>query len=62
MITLRKKHRGYDKYNKSDLKWPEEMPYNWKILKLKQLSKIETGNTPPKSDSDNYSENKKYHI
>jgi type I restriction enzyme S subunit len=40
----------------SNVGWIEEIPNHWLIKKLKYLSWIETGNTPPKNDIENYDE------
>ncbi|MGN4241023.1 restriction endonuclease subunit S [Staphylococcus equorum] len=46
--------RLYSEYKDSGVEWIGEVPEEWRVSKLKYLSTIETGNTPPKSDEDNY--------
>ena len=46
--------RKYDKYKDSGIEWIGDIPEGWKIKRIKDTSKLETGNTPPKSDPKNY--------
>ena len=47
--------KPYTKYKPSGIAWLGEIPEHWEVRKLKNISKIETGTTPPKNDSENYS-------
>ena len=38
----------------SGINWFGEIPSHWKIKRLKQISKIVTGNTPSMNEPDNY--------
>lgn len=38
----------------SGIPWIGEVPKNWKIVKLKRVAKIQTGNTPNKTKQDEY--------
>ena len=40
----------------SGVEWLGEIPANWEVKKLKYVAEIITGNTPPKSDPENYDE------
>ncbi|ANX01643.1 hypothetical protein CSTERLE_08665 [Thermoclostridium stercorarium subsp. leptospartum DSM 9219] len=42
------------KMKDSGVEWIGEIPEHWEINKLKRLSNIITGNTPPKSEEENY--------
>lgn len=44
------------KMKDSGVEWIGEIPEGWGVKKLKHLANIQTGNTPPKSDLDNYCE------
>jgi type I restriction enzyme S subunit len=44
----------YSTYKPSNVEWLGDVPTNWKVLRLKDIAKIETGNTPSKSESQNY--------
>lgn len=44
------------KMKDSGIPWLGQIPEHWKVKKLKFLSTIITGNTPPKNDERNYSE------
>ena len=46
--------KKYSNYKDSEIEWIGEIPEDWEVKKIKQVSKIETGNTPPKSDEENY--------
>lgn len=42
------------KMKDSGVEWIGEIPEHWEVSKLKRLCLIVTGNTPPKSDEENY--------
>tara|TARA_Y100000996_G_scaffold415001_1_gene407743 strand:- start:203 stop:1423 length:1221 start_codon:yes stop_codon:yes gene_type:complete len=44
----------YDSYKDSEVQWIGEVPHHWVISKLKYVSDIVTGNTPPTKDKNNY--------
>ena len=44
----------YSSYKDSGVEWIGEIPNHWIKTKLKHVSEIITGNTPPTKDSDNY--------
>ena len=44
----------YDSYKNSGVEWIGEIPTHWTKSKLKFVSEIVTGNTPPTKDEDNY--------
>ena len=46
--------KRYPAYEDSGIEWIGEIPSEWKITKLKYISEIITGNTPPKKDEENY--------
>jgi len=46
--------KRYTSYKNSKVEWIGEIPSHWEISKLKLLSELTTGNTPPKKDDDNY--------
>ena len=48
------KFKRYERYKDSGVEWIGEIPEHWEINKLKRLSNIITGNTPPKSEEENY--------
>lgn len=48
------KIRKYPTYRDSGIEWIGEIPEHWKHKKLKYVANVETGNTPPKADEDNY--------
>jgi len=48
------KYKRYERYKDSGVEWIGEIPEHWEINKLKRLSNIITGNTPPKSEEENY--------
>ena len=48
------KYKRYEKYKDSGIEWIGEIPEHWEINKLKRLSNIITGNTPSKSEEENY--------
>lgn len=43
----------------SGIDWIGEIPEGWKVKRLKDISKISTGNTPPRINDCNFSKNKK---
>ena len=47
----------YPKYKPSHIDWIGDIPEGWEIKKIKYIAKLETGNTPPKSDKMNYDDN-----
>ncbi|HBU06940.1 MAG TPA: restriction endonuclease subunit S [Candidatus Magasanikbacteria bacterium] len=53
-LTLKKQYQTYDRYKDSGIDWMGDVPEGWNVLKLKQFANVITGNTPPKSDSENY--------
>ena len=44
----------YSSYKDSGVEWIGEIPSKWSLKKLKHVSKIVTGNTPPTKDLENY--------
>ena len=46
--------KRYDSYKDSGVEWIGEVPSHWTKSKLKFVSEIITGNTPPTKDEDNY--------
>jgi len=48
------RYKRYERYKDSGVEWIGEIPEHWKISKLKRLSSIITGNTPSKSEEENY--------
>jgi len=44
----------YDSYKDSGVEWVGEIPSHWINSRLKYVSEIVTGNTPPTKDEDNY--------
>ncbi|MBE2914588.1 hypothetical protein [Anoxybacillus flavithermus] len=50
-------YTSYSKYKDPRIDWIGEVPEHWEIRKLKYISKIVTGGTPPKSEAGNYDEN-----
>ena len=46
--------KRYDSYKDSGVEWIGEIPSHWTKSKLKFVSEIITGNTPPTKDEDNY--------
>jgi type I restriction enzyme, S subunit len=47
------------KLKDSGIDWLGEIPEEWEVKKLKYIAKIKTGYTPPKNDSNNYSDDGK---
>ena len=45
---------AYNDYKETGINWLGKVPSHWEVRKLKLIAKVVTGNTPPKSDSDNY--------
>ena len=48
----------YSEYKDSGIEWIGEIPSHWSLKKLKHVSSIETGTTPPTSNSEYYAEGK----
>ena len=48
------KFKRYDSYKNSGVEWRGEIPSHWEILKLKFVSKIETGNSISDDKKSNY--------
>ena len=48
------KFKRYDSYKNSGVEWLGEIPSHWEILKLKFVSKIETGNSISDDKKSNY--------
>ena len=46
--------KKYNSYKDSGVEWIGEIPSHWTKSKLKFVSEIVTGNTPPTKDIDNY--------
>lgn len=42
------KYQAYPEYRDSGMEWCNELPLNWKKTKLRWLSNIFAGGTPPK--------------
>lgn len=45
----------YDSYKESGVEWLGEVPEHWEIKKLKFLAQIQTGNTPSRTEENNFS-------
>lgn len=45
-IKLKKHHERYDKYKQTGIPWIGEVPYHWKIQKLKYFAHIIAGQSP----------------
>ena len=48
--------KPYQKYKDSGVEWIGQIPEKWDVKKLKHISNIQTGGTPPKNDADNYAD------
>jgi type I restriction enzyme S subunit len=48
----------YQSYKPTGIEWVKEIPSNWSVTKIKYISEVITGNTPTKTDEDNYSDGK----
>ena len=46
--------KRYDSYRDSGVEWIGDIPSHWINSRLKYVSEIVTGNTPPTKDEDNY--------
>ena len=46
--------KRYSEYKDSGVEWIGEIPSHWEVKKLKYISNIYTGGTPPKSNEKNY--------
>ena len=55
-IKRTEKYKPYPEYKDSGVEWLGDVPDHWDVKKLKRVGHILTGNTPPKSDLDNYEE------
>lgn len=44
------------RFKPSGVEWLGDVPEHWKVKRLKYLAHLQTGNTPSKSDDDNYSD------
>lgn len=44
----------YEEYKESEIEWIGKIPKHWKLKRIKDIAKIETGNTPSKKEVDNY--------
>jgi type I restriction enzyme S subunit len=40
----------------SGVEWVGEMPAHWEVKRLKEIARVQTGNTPPKDVKENYSD------
>ncbi len=49
-------YTAYPKYKPSAIDWLGDIPDRWEVKRLKYVSRIITGNTPSKSNDDNYSD------
>ncbi len=47
--------KPYPEYKASGIEWLGAIPEDWEIYNLRRIAKIQTGNTPPKSEEQNYS-------
>lgn len=47
---------AYSEYKDSGIEWLGEIPEHWEVKKLKHICNIQTGNTPPTSDEENYAD------
>ena len=50
------KAKPYPKYKPSDVEWLGEVPEHWEVKRLSFVSRIQTGNTPSKTDEDNFTD------
>lgn len=50
--------KTYLSYKESGVEWIGKIPKQWGVKSLKYVANIETGNTPPKADEDNYLDGK----
>ena len=48
------KYQTYTKYKPSGVEWIGNVPFDWEAIKLKRISRIETGNTPSMNDDRYY--------
>lgn len=51
--------KGLDKNVKlkeSGIEWIGEIPQHWEVKRLKDVAKVQTGNTPPMAEKENYSD------
>jgi type I restriction enzyme S subunit len=48
------KYKPYEKYKDSGVEWIGQVPEHWAIDKIRRLCTLVTGNTPPKSEEENY--------
>ena len=51
--------KGLDKNVKlkeSGIEWIGKIPEHWEVKRLKDIAKVQTGNTPPMSEKENYSD------
>jgi type I restriction enzyme S subunit len=54
--TYTKKRHTYPAYKDSGIEWLGEIPKHWEVKRLRFIAKIQTGNTPSKTEEDNYSD------
>jgi len=50
------RYPAYPKYNPSGFEWLGDVPEHWEVKRLKYLARLQTGNTPSKSNDENYSD------
>ena len=48
--------KPYPSYRASGVEWLGDVPEHWAVKRLRFEAGIQTGNTPSKSDDDNYSD------
>ncbi|MBN1316969.1 MAG: restriction endonuclease subunit S [Anaerolineales bacterium] len=48
--------KAYPAYKDSKATWLSNIPTHWNVVKIKYVANIETGNTPPKADEENYAD------
>lgn len=56
-----KQYPAYPAYKSSHVSWLGDIPINWKVRRIKDVSLLVTGMTPPTADQENYSNDEKYH-
>ena len=50
------KYAAYKQYKPTDPSWLRHVPTHWRIQRLRFVARIQTGNTPSKSEDENYSD------
>lgn len=55
-IQIKKNHKRYENFKHTRIQWLGDVPEGWIVSKLKYLASIQTGNTPSKTEEDNFSD------